>query len=164
MKNPTTSVTVVTNTVAARAGSTPIRLRPSGIKIPENPAATMLTIIAARIISAKPKLPNQKYAPTPQSEANTTPLIRLTMSSLLTSREILDPAMSHIASALTLTVSACVPALPPSDATMGIRIANATIYSIVPPNIENTIDATTAVSRLNSNQTERPRTMSKILS
>ena len=157
-------MTVVTKTVAARAGSTPILLRPSGIKIPENPAAIMLMIIAATIIELKPVSPNQIYAPIPQSAANAIPLMKLTISSLLTNLRTFDAVMSRVAKARTVTVSACVPALPPIEATIGMRMARATICSMVPPNTEITSDATTAVPRFTSNQTKRPRTMRKTLS
>jgi hypothetical protein len=53
-------------------------------------------------------------------------------------------------------VNVCVPALPPIEATIGIKIARATISSIVASKNPITRDARTAVNRLINNQEKRP--------
>ncbi len=60
-----------------------------------------------------------------------------------------------VASARTVTVMVCVPALPPIDATIGISTASATICSIVASNSLMTNEARTAVPRLTTSQGTR---------
>ena len=55
---------------------------------------------------------------------------------------------SLVAKALTDTVNVCVPALPPIDATIGIKTAKATTFSIEAWKNAITIEAKTAVSQL----------------
>ena len=66
--------------------------------------------------------------------------------------------------ARTATASACVPALPPIEATIGIRIASATSWLIEPSNVLITAEATTAVPRFTSSHGARARTERKTLS
>ena len=65
-----------------------------------------------------------------------------------------------MASARTATVMVCVPALPPIEATMGMRMASATICSSVASNREITQEASTAVRRLMKSQAKRERVVS----
>ena len=67
----------------------------------------------------------------------------------------------RVASARTVTVSACVPALPPIEATIGIRTASATKARMVSVNCEITVAARIAVQRLTASHTKRPRAISK---
>ena len=57
-----------------------------------------------------------------------------------------------------------VPALPPIEATIGMRMASATICSIVASNSEITQEASTAVSRLMKSQAKRERVVSSTVS
>ena len=67
----------------------------------------------------------------------------------------------RVASARTVTVSACVPALPPIDATIGISTASATKARMVSVNCEITVAARIAAQRFTASQTNRPRAISK---
>jgi hypothetical protein len=71
---------------------------------------------------------------------------------------------SRVASARTATVMVCVPALPPIEATIGIRMASATIWSIEASNHEITQDASTAVARLSKSQLKRDRVVDHTVS
>ena len=59
---------------------------------------------------------------------------------------------SFVAMALTVTAKVCIPALPPIDATIGIKNAKATICSIVAPNLLITQVDSKAVNKFNNNQ------------
>ena len=59
---------------------------------------------------------------------------------------------SFVANALIVTARVCIPAFPPIDATIGIKNANATICSIVAPNILITHVAIKAVNKFSNNQ------------
>jgi hypothetical protein len=72
--------------------------------------------------------------------------------------------MSRVASARTVTVMVCVPALPPIEATIGISTASATICSMVASNRLITQEARMAVARLISSQLKRDRTVETMLS
>ena len=75
-------------------------------------------------------------------------------------RRALAGVSSRIARARTATVRVWVPALPPIEATIGIRIASATIWSMVASNRPITSEASTAVPRLSKSQAKRERTVS----
>jgi len=70
-------------------------------------------------------------------------------------RRVLERVSSFMASARTETAIVWVPALPPIEATIGIRMARATICSIAAPKIEMTKLATSAVARLVISQRTR---------
>ena len=70
----------------------------------------------------------------------------------------------RVASARTATVMVWVPALPPIEATIGMRMASATICSIVPSNHEITQEARMAVSRLTNSQEKRERVVCQTVS
>ena len=55
-----------------------------------------------------------------------------TAASRRTTRMAFEVVKSRVASARTATVSDCVPALPPIEATIGISAANATMVEMVP--------------------------------
>ena len=59
---------------------------------------------------------------------------------------------SFVANVLTVTAKVCIPALPPIDATIGMRNARTTICSIVAPNKLITHVARNAVNRFNKSQ------------
>jgi hypothetical protein len=60
-----------------------------------------------------------------------------------------------VANARTVTASVCVPALPPMEATIGMRIAKATMVSIAAPNCAMMKLATIAVPKLAISQRTR---------
>ena len=59
---------------------------------------------------------------------------------------------SLVASVLTVTANVCMPALPPIEATIGIKNASTTICSIVAPNKLMHHVAKNAVNKFNSSQ------------
>ena len=71
---------------------------------------------------------------------------------------------SLVAIALTVTAKVCIPALPPIEATIGIKKAKATICSIVAPNLLITHVANKAVNKFKSNQLNLLFVFFKILS
>ena len=60
-----------------------------------------------------------------------------------------------MARVLTVTANVCIPALPPIDATIGIKKARTTICSMVAPNKLIQYVAKNAVKRFNNNQLNR---------
>ena len=108
--------------------------------------------------------PNQKYPTKPKTSAKIMPLRSPTRTSRRITRQTLEVVKSLVAMARTATVSDCVPALPPIDATIGIKTASATNCAIVASNIEMTKDAIIAVAKFTANQGKRPRVVSKTLS
>ena len=83
---------------------------------------------------AKVRELNQISPTVPISTANNMALIRLAKTSRQIRRQVLDAVRSLEASARTATVKLCVPALPPIDAMIGIKIASARKLSIVASN------------------------------
>ena len=69
-------------------------------------------------------------------------------NSLKTFDEKLFLVKSLVAIVRTVTANVCIPAFPPIEATIGIKNANATISSIVAPNLLITQVANKAVKRL----------------
>ncbi len=63
-------------------------------------------------------------------------------------RQALAGPRSRVASARTATVIVWVPALPPIEATIGIRTASATIFSIEPSKRRITLEAMSAVTHV----------------
>ena len=98
---------------------------------------------------------------TPIARAKATPLQTPTSTSRRTNRRTFDAPKLRVAIARTVTVSACVPAFPPIDATIGIRTASATKARIVSVNCEITVADRIAVPRLIASHTNRPRAISK---
>ena len=86
-----------------------------------------------------------------------------TAISLPMKRKALAAVSSPIASARTATVTVCVPALPPIDATIGISTASATIFSIAPSNWPITSEAITAVNRFTASHSPRSCTVRTVL-
>ena len=70
-------------------------------------------------------------------------------------RTVFDWVSWFVASARTVTASVWVPALPPIEATIGIKIASATMVSIAAPNWAMMKLATIAVPRLAMSQRTR---------
>ena len=68
-----TSVTAVSNTPDAIAGSTPLRASASGIVVPANPATSSVTIIASAKTAPIPTLSNQIAPTVPVRIANRMP-------------------------------------------------------------------------------------------
>ena len=66
--------------------------------------------------------------------AKINPFNNPTIASRLMTRHAFADVKSFVASARTATVKVCVPALPPIEATIGIKTARATIASIVDEN------------------------------
>ena len=154
-------MTVVTNTLDAIAGSTPMRSRPIGISVPASPATAMLTTMAAAMTKPIARLENQSQVTRPASTANSSPLAAPINSSLPTKRRVLASVRSFMASARTATVRVWVPALPPMEATIGMSTASATIRSMVASNRPITMEATIAVMRLTTSQGKRARAVSR---
>ena len=73
-------------------------------------------------------------------------------NSLKTFDEKLFLVKSFVAIVLTVTANVCIPALPPIEATIGIKKAKTTICSIVAPNKLIHHVAKNAVNKFNSNQ------------
>ena len=73
-------------------------------------------------------MPNQTTAMTAMRIAKAMPLRSPTSISRRITRQALARPRSRVASARTATVMVCVPALPPIEATIGIRTASATIF------------------------------------
>ena len=70
-------------------------------------------------------------------------------------RKVLDWVSWLVASARTATAMVCVPAWPPIEAAMGMRMASATICSIAPSNSAITVEASMAVNRFATSQRTR---------
>ena len=84
------------------------------------------------------------------TQPSTTPLQMPTSASRPISRQVLPALSCWVASARTVTVSVCVPALPPSPATIGNSMARMAIRSIVSSNRLITEAERKAVTRLTS--------------
>src|SRR5262245_37467252 len=158
-RNPTTSVTVVTNGPDDTAGSTPSRVRMSGIRIPPSAAAASTVTIASPMTRPRSVMSNQVAAITPMISAKERPWSAPTSTSRRMMRQVFALESSRVASARTVTVMVWVPALPPMLATIGISTASATILAIEPSKLLITQDESSAVSRLANSQGNRPRAM-----
>jgi len=80
-RKPIESVTIVTNTDEATAGSAPARSSPSGTNTPARPAIRMLVIIAAAITPPSIGLEKASDTPIPISTAMVTPFSSATLIS-----------------------------------------------------------------------------------
>src|SRR5262249_35913654 len=158
-KNPTTSVTVVTNGPDDTAGSTPRRIRISGMRMPPSAAAASTVSMASPMTMPRSLTLNQVAAITPMITAKASPLSAPTMTSRAMMRRALARLSSRVASARTATVMVWVPALPPMLATIGMSTASDTIFCSDPSNRLMTHDASSAVSRLANSQVNRPLAM-----
>ncbi len=118
--------------------------------------------MAAPITAPSKPLSNQNHVTAPVNTANASPFRPQTATSLRITRQALVLVSSRVAIARTATVRVWVPALPPIEATIGIRTASATSCWMVPSNTPMTIDAAIAVKRLTSNQVKRDRVVSRI--
>lgn len=159
-KKPTTSVKVVTNVPDATAGSMSKWSSVSGTRIPARAAAKRLMTRAAAMTRPSTSEPNQAQAKSPMITAKSSPLIRPTAHSRSEKRSAFTGLMVRVASARTATVMVCVAALPPIEATMGMRMASTTICSIVASQNEITHEARTAVSSFTKSQAKRERVVS----
>ena len=122
---------------------------------PKTPATMRLIIIASAITTPSIVFENQSAAMTPIMMAKAAPLSVPTMVSFQIMRAVFVDDSCFVANARTATVSACVPALPPIDATIGMRTARATICSIVASKNEITTEANIAVSRFTKSHRNR---------
>ena len=118
---------VVTNTAEAMAGSALNLSSSTGVRIPAVPATTRLVIMASAITTPSCRLSKRSQVTTPISTAKIAPLANPTTISRPISRRSRRPSSSRMASARTVTVMVWVPALPPIEATIGMRMASATI-------------------------------------
>ncbi len=98
---------------------------------------------------------NTSDTPVPITSATVAPFSTATRSSRITARQRFDWVNWLVASARTVTASVCVPALPPTPATIGISTASNAIRSIAPSKMLITVDATNAVPRLAISQRTR---------
>ena len=151
-KKPITSVTVVTKTLDAKAGSIFIFFKVTGIKIPNSPATIIFNTIEAAIIIERSICLNHSWTITAVIIAKIIPFNTPIKNSLVIILFILLLDNSLVAIALIVTANVCIPALPPIEATIGIRKAKATTFSISAPKILITHDANNAVARLTNNQ------------
>ena len=103
---------------------------------------------------------NHTQATNPVIVAKRMPFRAPTRISLPITLKPLARVRSLVASARTATVIVWVPALPPIEATMGMRTARATISRIVPSKMPMTMDAITAVPRLMKSHQKRLRVVS----
>ena len=120
--------------------------------MPASAAATRLTIMATpdhqpELVAAEPEIGDRRHDggeqhPVEQTDGD---------FAQDDAARIAGPR-SCVASARTVTVMVCVPALPPIEATIGISTASATICSIVASNRLITEEARMAVPRLTSSQ------------
>ena len=161
-KNPTTSVTVVKTTEDAIAGSAPHFCSINGTLAPANPATSKLAIRASPMTMPIKGLSNHAHDNKPPMMANRIPFNPPTSISLDMIRSELLVVSSPVAKARTATVRAWVPALPPILATMGIRMARATIFSMALSNKAITMLAKIAVTRLTASQLKRERKVTMI--
>ena len=86
--------------------------------------------------------------PIPITSATLAPFSSATRTSRQTARQRFDWVSWLVASARQVTASVWVPALPPTPATIGIRIASATIWAIAASKKLMMVEATRAVPRL----------------
>ncbi len=122
-------------------------------------AATRLITIATKITSATSQVPNQSQVATATAVAQTTPLSAPTASSLKKSQRAFEDCTWPSAMPRMMSVTVCVPAMPPMLATTGIRTASATTFSIVASNRPTTHEASSAVNRLMPSQSARRRAL-----
>ena len=143
---------VVTKTLDANAGSIFIFFNDTGTNIPNNPATIIFKIIETPISNERLISLNQSCTITAVITAKIIPFkIPITNSFPTTRLKLLDES-SFVAIALIVTASVCIPALPPIEATIGIRKARATICSIEAPNLLITHVASKAVNKFSNNQ------------
>ncbi len=83
------------------------------------------------------------------------PFIDATRISRPTARQRLEPVNWLVAMARTVTASVCVPALPPTPATIGISTASTASRSIECSNRRMIDEATSAVIRFAASQRTR---------
>ena len=121
---------VVKITPEASAGSIFNLFKVKGITIPAIPAIIKFNIIAIAITPPSKLSENQYADRIPIKIAKIIPFIPPTKVSLVIIFITFDVVSSLTAIALTETVSVYVPALPPIEATIGIKTAKATTFSI----------------------------------
>ena len=91
----------------------------------------------------------------PISTAMVSPFISATRISRHTARQRLDPVSWLVAMARTVTAKVCVPAFPPTPATIGISTARIASRSIECSKKRMTVEATSAVIKLAASQRTR---------
>ena len=124
----------------------------NGTKIPNKPAIIIVSTIEIEIIIESILSWNQICTINALKAANITPFKIPIENYLKTFDEKLFCVKSFVAIVLTVTAKVCIPALPPIDATIGIKKAKTTICSIVAPNRLMHQVARKAVNRFNNNQ------------
>ena len=128
-----------------------------GVTTPKKPAQNTLNTSAEAITTPRSGFWNQKPATSPTITAMMLPLASATSTSRPITRAVLRLVTDRDAMARTVTVIAWMPALPPIEATMGIRIASATISWMVPSNSAITEAARNEVAILMSSHGMRVR-------
>ena len=124
----------------------------TGTKIPNNPATIIVTIIDIEIIRESKESWNQTWTTNALIIANIIPFKIPILNSFKIFWLKLFLVRSFVAKVLTVTANVCIPALPPIEATIGIKKASTTICSIVAPNKLIQYVAKKAVNRFNNNQ------------
>ena len=120
--------------------------------MPNNPATIIFNIMDTAMIIERFKSLNHKNTITELIIAKIIPFKIPIANSFETVLLIFVLDNSCVAIALIVTANVCIPALPPIDATIGIRNANATICSIVAPKILITHVAKKAVNKFKRSQ------------
>ena len=143
---------MVTKTLEAIAGSILNFFRDTGTKIPNNPATIIFKTIDTAIRIDKFISLNQICTITPVITAKIIPFKIPITNSFVIIFPIFPDESSLEANALIVTAKVYIPALPPMEATIGIKNARATICSIEAPNLLITHVASNAVNKFNSNQ------------
>ena len=128
--------------------------------VPAKPAISRFTTMATAMTIPIIGSSNQNQTSPPMISAKTMPFTPPTRISFSTMRMAFAGVSSFTASARTATVNVCVPALPPMEATMGMRTARATICAIVASKTEITRLARIAVNRFTKSQENRRRVVS----
>src|SRR5690606_5825000 len=113
IRKPKKSVVAVTKTAEDTAGSNFSLASVSGVSTPTLAATSRFRIMAVAITPPILQSWNQKPAARPISGARTKPLARPTAISRQKVRRAFEAFSSRVARARTVTVKACVPALPP---------------------------------------------------
>ena len=124
----------------------------TGIKMPNKPATIIFNTIEAAMIIDKSICLNHRWTTTAVMTAKIIPFNTPIKNSFPIIWLILLLDNSLVAIALIVTANVCIPAFPPIDATIGIRNARATTFSISAPNILIIQEASKAVAKLISNQ------------
>ena len=123
MKKPITSVAVVTIIEEARAGSIFSERRPKGTSTPARAAAIMFRSMARNTTSPRMGIPIQSHDARPAKVPIAKPVVKLVMTSFKRRGFHSSSSISPRARERTTMVRVWLPALPPSNPTIGRKKA-----------------------------------------